>query len=230
MDWNSKPAVLDRIRTNGGQEFLFAERRLRRDPDVIIAALSENGLAFWILEDELCENREFIFTAVRQTGRALHYAPRWCRNDAAIMMAAVENNGLMLELASDELQSDVKIVKAAVNQCGMALQYASEPLKDNHSIVKSALASDGGSAIRFASDRLRQVPALMKIFMQHHEKHARHQMMSAWAPSQWKFEISQYYPVRVRRVVAVIIHISDLPLELILIAMRWVIWRDLLDH
>ncbi len=67
---------------------------------------------------------EFVLAAVSQNGLALQYASEELQGDRNIVLAAVSQDGLALLFASEELQGDRNIVLAAVNQNGIALEYA----------------------------------------------------------------------------------------------------------
>ena len=67
---------------------------------------------------------EIVMAAVTQNGMALQFAAEFLRGNREIVMAAVASDGMALQFASHELKKDDDVVLAAVMQNILALQYA----------------------------------------------------------------------------------------------------------
>jgi len=88
----------------------FADFELRRDPNIVMVAVQQNGLALKYANDELHRDRH-------------------------IVMVAVQQNGLALEYANDELKMDLEIAAAALMQNYDAKKYVSEALTSNGDFI-----------------------------------------------------------------------------------------------
>ena len=117
----------------------YASEELKKDKDVVMVAVAQNGLALEYASDELKNDKEVVMAAVTQKGLALQYASAELKNDKEVVLAAVAQNVLALKYASDDLKNNDKdVVMAAVAQDGYALQYASDELKKDKEVVLAA--------------------------------------------------------------------------------------------
>lgn len=106
------------------------------------------------LKPELRDDPEVVTAAVKQNGFALEYASERLKDDPEIVKTAVNNHGLALNYASPRLQDDPEIVKEAVkNHSSLVLQCVSEWMKDDPEIVAAAVEHNGW-ALEYASKRL----------------------------------------------------------------------------
>ena len=58
-----------------------ASKESRNDPDRVMAAVKQNGMALRYASEELRNNREIIMAAVMQNGLALYYLSEELRNN-----------------------------------------------------------------------------------------------------------------------------------------------------
>ena len=125
--------------TNNGMELMFASNALRADRDVVLAAVQNNGSALMFASEKFKNDPNVVLAAVAECGVALKYASKELQADSDFVLRAVTCNPIALKYASKEHQNDPNVVLAAVKQNGMAPahMYASELL-----------------AIRFASNEL----------------------------------------------------------------------------
>jgi hypothetical protein len=79
----------------------------RDDFDVVMAAVSQNGLALRYASARLRDERAIVMAAVKQIGLALYHASVALRGDRAIVMAAVSQFSGSLMYASTELQNEL---------------------------------------------------------------------------------------------------------------------------
>ena len=130
----------------------FAE--LRGVKSFMSRIVEHSGDALEYAGPKLKKDREIVLAAVKQQGYALKYADPELKKDREIVLAAVKQNGTLLYYADPELQKDREIVLAAVTQIGLALEYADPELKKNSEIVLAALEQDG-RALMFVDAELK---------------------------------------------------------------------------
>ena len=96
-----KPTVVNQ---NNPPEYIGES--LRKDPQIIMAAVKQNGWALAYAEGDLSKDPQIAMAAVKQNGLALTYADASLRKDTQIVMAAVEQNGFALNYAHEILRKD----------------------------------------------------------------------------------------------------------------------------
>ena len=85
----------------------------------MLAAVCENGCVLSFVElEELKKDKEVVLAAVRQDGDALKYASKELQKDKEVVLAAVWQHCRALNYASEELKSDKDVLLAAVRQNG----------------------------------------------------------------------------------------------------------------
>ena len=84
------------------------------------------------------DDREVVVAAVTQNGMALEHASDELKNDERVVVAAVTQNGRALEHASDELKDNEKVVLASFNQGGDPIRFASLRLQADKNMQKAA--------------------------------------------------------------------------------------------
>ena len=123
--------------------------KFQTDPEVVFAAVSENGIA---LQFSKIMNKEIVLAAVANTGLSLEFAKEF-QAEPEVVFVAVSNDGLALEFAT-EFQADKKVVLLAVASNGNALQFAKVFQADPH-VVFTAI-DEHGSALNYASEDLQE--------------------------------------------------------------------------
>ena len=111
---------------------------IKKDREIVLAAVSKHGWALDYADDSLKKDREIVLAAVSQNGWALAYAASSLQKDRKIVLAAVSQNGWALYYADDSLKKDREIVLAAVSKHGEALAYAASSLQKDRKIVLAA--------------------------------------------------------------------------------------------
>mmetsp|Transcript_8724 Transcript_8724/g.25878 ORF Transcript_8724/g.25878 Transcript_8724/m.25878 type:complete len:139 (+) Transcript_8724:140-556(+) len=74
------------------------------EENLLIAVLTQNGLALQYASRKLKNNEKIVLAAVTQDGSALQYASDGLKNNEEIVLAAVTRNWQALEFASDDLK------------------------------------------------------------------------------------------------------------------------------
>ena len=84
--------------------------RFRADKEVVLAAM-QNGLALYYADPELKKDREIVLAAVTQCGRALRCVGAELKKDREVVLAAFLQNILSLHDADPELRKDKEFRK-----------------------------------------------------------------------------------------------------------------------
>lgn len=86
----------------------WASRDLLSNRDFILDAIKkgEYGRDLYHASDDVKRDRDVVLAAVRKNGNALYYADRVFRQDREVVIEAVQNYGFALEHASDRLCND----------------------------------------------------------------------------------------------------------------------------
>ena len=108
------------------------------------------------------KDREVVMDAVKENGFALEFADRSLQNDREVVMAAVTENGLAFEFASDTLRNDNDAVMAAITIDPNAFQFAGKKPRDDDTIVSYVL-DQSFYYIHFASERIREREYLQRV-------------------------------------------------------------------
>ncbi len=87
--------------------------RLKKDREIILAAIEGWPKAMDFISPKDRDDREFILAAVKRNGLCLKIASATCRNDREIVLEAVKRTGLSLKHASLEFRNDQEIVEWA---------------------------------------------------------------------------------------------------------------------
>ena len=123
-----------------GAALMFADARLQRDKDFVLAAVSveKNGFLLRYAADTLRFDPKFVSLAVKKNGMAIRIVHRNMALfeyekhllnagpiDGELVRSAVEQNGLALQFLTEEERGNPEIVYKAVKQNGDALAFAS---------------------------------------------------------------------------------------------------------
>jgi len=147
---------LDKVQENG----LLLERvpARYRDREMVLAAVSENGLALRYSPEPLKRDREIISASLQENGLALRDVPELLRDDEHVVLEAVQRNGLALRYASARLKANHGIVFPALHQNLNAFDLISTT--EDPAIVVHVLERDGSFYNRIMSDQLQRSPVI----------------------------------------------------------------------
>mmetsp|Transcript_66602 Transcript_66602/g.147527 ORF Transcript_66602/g.147527 Transcript_66602/m.147527 type:complete len:300 (-) Transcript_66602:115-1014(-) len=149
-------AVLGDVES-GWVELRDLNEDLRRNREVVIAAVRASGCALQHAPEELQDDREVVLAAVRTNGSALRHASEALKRDKEIVLAAVQTSALALRCAAEELWKDRDFTLNAVQVHGSALLYAPLNLRADREVVLAAVRNDP-SALRHAVQALHYDP------------------------------------------------------------------------
>ncbi len=134
---------------------MHASEDLRRDREVVLEAVKQDGYALQLSSEELRGDREVVLEAVRQNGFALQCVSGVLREDREVVLEAVKRNGNALQFASEELRGNHEVVLEVVRQNGYALRLSSEELRgDRESFLDRV--REKGFVLRNTSDDLKR--------------------------------------------------------------------------
>ncbi|EFC48072.1 predicted protein [Naegleria gruberi] len=113
--------ILDRVRENGEVlAHIHEEQQFGEDREIVLAAVSNYGMALGYASGELQDDEEIVMAAVSNCGVALEFADNRLRGRPDFVLKAVSENGLALEFA---LIQNEEIVTTALNQCVFAFSF-----------------------------------------------------------------------------------------------------------
>ena len=104
----ARAAVMKEVTQDG--LYLYHAVPFRRDREVVLSSVRQNGLALHFADRSMLEDHEVVMQAVRQTHFALQYVGRELKEDLTFMRSAVQANGLCLQHASPDLKGSREIV------------------------------------------------------------------------------------------------------------------------
>jgi len=111
--------------------------RLFRDRDFVLALAAKSGYAALKFADEgFRRDREVVLAAVTQDGEALLFADETFRSDRDVVLAAFTQDGDIFDIVDRSLQRDRDVVLAAATSHGYrALLYADESLRNDPQVI-----------------------------------------------------------------------------------------------
>lgn len=140
--------------TTNGMALEFVEEPMREDRDLALTAVLNTGKALQFVKEVYRDEEEFVMEAVKNYGLAMQFCASRLRKDKNLALVALENDGWALHWIAEELKGDRDCVLAAVRNVGRALMYAAEEFKDDDEIVTAAVERDG-NALEFAAERFK---------------------------------------------------------------------------
>ncbi len=157
--WSNKEYVIAAVKLNGG-DLYDVSSRLRKDPEVVLAALRAYHGAVQLgpiryADASLKKNREFMLEAIKSDASTFRYADESLQKDRVFVLDSVRQNSSMLSLVDASFKRDREIVLTAVRQSGSALQFADESFRNDRDIVLAAAQQDS-AAFQYAGESLRK--------------------------------------------------------------------------
>jgi len=150
---NNRDVVLAAV-TQSGLALRYTDVEFRSDKDVALAAVRQSGLALQYASDDLRNDKSVVLEATRVTGRSLEFASAELKADIEVVLSALTQDLNAFPFASECLRSDRLFFLQAVSRCGLILQFASAALRADREVVLVATRQNNG-ALCYASDVLR---------------------------------------------------------------------------
>jgi len=166
--WTDREFVLKMV-TEDGRNLKLASQKLKRDPEVVLMALSHYDYALNYADSNLTDDPEFILTAIQENPKAFLWAdvgtqlnknfamravglnsrvveylnPLFLSNYEEIVLEAVQSDPWVLEYT--DLRQDPDFMLKAIKINPTALHYASSELQVDREFVLSAMKTNGAA-------------------------------------------------------------------------------------
>lgn len=98
-----------------------------------------NGRFLEGMDETIRNNRQMVMIAVSNNGLALEFASDQLKQDYFVCYDAVRQNGLALQFVLGPLRTDFDLIKIAVNQNHEALQFAPTHLQNKYEFCKRVI-------------------------------------------------------------------------------------------
>ena len=127
-----------------GMGFLLrhADKSLRDNDKVVIAAINSDWFALEYASNRIKKDKNIVEYALRKNGRALKYADKSIKKDRRLVLIALRggyDNGFGIEYVDPSLRKDKLIALTAVSSTGPALGYVDESFKADKDVVTAAV-------------------------------------------------------------------------------------------
>lgn len=149
-----KDVVFAAVRSNP-DAIRFVSKKFLNDEELFKIALDYNGLLLEYASNKLKDNRNLCFTAVRKNGLALQFVSKTLKDDKEFVLSALLNNGEAIQYASHNLKNDEEACLVALNNSGTSLKYMPEVIKNNEDMALTAVIKNG-KALEFVSETLKK--------------------------------------------------------------------------
>lgn len=140
---------------------------LRRDPELLRAALAGHTQAYLHVPDELKADPELVALAVKTSkgdSLVLESFPEQYRGDRDIALKMVSQNGLGFQYVTNQLLDDKEVLFAALDADLRSVQYASPRLRADPEVVRRvASSSDCSYAYRYLDDKARNESSIVAL-------------------------------------------------------------------
>ena len=146
--------------------FGFFNSELKKDKEVVLAAVRKNYEALKYVDENLRKDKEFMLEAVNQEGFALQYADENLKKDKEIVMTALKTSIDSLMFADESLKKDKEFISELVKINGHTFRYADESLKKDKEFVLKLLKEDE-YVIMYADKSLKKDKEVVKNAIKH---------------------------------------------------------------
>lgn len=136
-------------------KFISEDLRDNRNFILGLVAKLNYGINLEYLSGNLRKDREVVLAAVTNSGHNLEYASEELRDDNEIVHLAIKNSGYeVFKYASDRLKNDKPFILKILTYFSYSLYFVSETLCDDREVVLTAVKHNG-DVFDAASERLR---------------------------------------------------------------------------
>lgn len=141
----------------------FAHENLKKDKNLALMAVSQNGMALQFVDPSLQNDKEVVIISISQCGEAFKFASPLLQKDKELALIAFHQSPYFFSksAAAIFLQNEVFVV-LAVSLNGELLFFADEILKDKKNVVLKAVQQNG-LCLEFVSDRLKKCKEVVSM-------------------------------------------------------------------
>lgn len=175
----------------GGYQIIFASEELKNDREVVLAAISNDDLAFSEIRSKFKKDKSFLIdavhinplifnkidpqlkldkdialSAVTKAGWILKNMDESLRNNKKIALAAIKNDPKAIWSAGDVFKNDLDLNLKCIKRNGLIFQYAAETIRDNKEAAMLAIKSYP-TMYQHMSETLKADPEIIDYVMAH---------------------------------------------------------------
>jgi uncharacterized membrane protein YqjE len=164
---NNKEVVLAAV-THNGLALENASIELKNDKEVVLAAVTQNGVAMRYASLKLKSDRKFIIDAMKIRPRVYLNASCELQKDKELVIMYLKKSKIVgaFQLIPYEFYNDRDVMLEAVNRCGTALAFASDYIRRDKQIVLAAVI-ENSYAIYYASYELKEDKEIVLAAVKH---------------------------------------------------------------
>lgn len=180
MNWTSSKIDALLMVSHNGAWLKYADQHLKKDRDVVFAAMQDfypayrhadpciwrdrefvlsavkcNGNTLSLAHPSLKKDREIVFTAVKQCGGSLYYADESMKKDKEIVMTAISEYFFPFDDADDSLKRDREFLKTVVHKNSFFLTKAHKSMWEDKELVLEAVRQNG-DLLEYAHESLKK--------------------------------------------------------------------------
>lgn len=141
--------VLAAVKASQGRALEYASQQLRGDKQVVLEAVSRNGLSLRHATPAIRFDRGVVLAAIRECPMALEHAHDSLRHEHDIILTAVRLSVRAVECIADEMKRNTDFACDVVSAFPAALLYLPIQITGSRSIIRKALRRNG-DVLRFA--------------------------------------------------------------------------------
>lgn len=116
---------------------------IQNDREIIFTAIKQNSHALQYASTSLKNDREIVMTAIRKDPYGLQYASQELRNDKEIAILAIKNGSYAISFLSEELRNDRYLAFIAMKRSEQALQFLHKSLRNDKRFAVKAVKKYG---------------------------------------------------------------------------------------
>ena len=152
---NDKEYVIKAIESSiTGGAFRYAQKELRADKDVVLAAVIKYSYNLNYAPEEFKKDKAFMLAVVKKAPFSLEYASEELKSDKDIVLTAIQRDGMAFKCASEEVKANKEVALAAVSKIGYNIQFVSKELQLDKDVAIAAVKNIG-FALQYVSDELK---------------------------------------------------------------------------
>ncbi len=148
----SKSAIKKIFEKDGLMLYFF--RFMDLDFDLVLQAVSNNGLALEFVASVYKNNREIVVAAIKNNGSALQFASDNFKSNSDIVLEAIENNPQAISFADSSFIKNKNIAKKVVKMTNGDIEYLPKQYQDDPEILSAILEADG-NRLQSLNDKIR---------------------------------------------------------------------------
>lgn len=153
--FNDKSFIIEVIDNTNIDVFSFFSNDLLDNKEIAIKIVSKRGLDLEFCSDTLRKDFDVVYAAVKSNWEALKYADEDLRSDGTVAkLYILSNNYSNLRYLGKKLKNDKNFLLPFISMNGNLIKGVSEELKNDKDVVRCAVLSDV-SSLRYAGNKIK---------------------------------------------------------------------------